>query len=596
MQHNLFPYTKVLIYSCEKYIPTRQQIIRETWLKDLINCGIDYAFVVGGSESNRLEDDYMKLQVLDTYEALPKKTLEMFQFAHSISNHRFYYKIDDDCILNVRAIFGSPNFLSYNYYGRVVRRGIGGVDRQWHQEKSTTEMAKTSLDLSPENSIYCDGSTGYLLSRHAINRLKDILLEHDTQTLIHSSYYEDKMMGDLMSIAGVQPEGIGYNTLVKRNAAGGRDVQIWEYNILPFRDSNIAVLHSEDNNYRLKYDLDSNLQSNQLIFRDVSVNTKPGWDDVTNSRDPVLEVVKIDKEAINNSRVIAIIVSKNEKEFLPNLLAHHREIGIQHFLYVDNLSDDDSLDYMLNQKDVSVFIASQYYNESRFAVNWQETLCQHYGLGRWVLILDSDELYIYDDFENQKIDKLLDLADAEETNAILAPMIDFYPDGDLAKADITLDQPFYRTCNSFDRLETMDIGVTKRYGPFSNSGYYAGGLRSRIFGNYKPYPQANYLNQKYNLIKYTPEMKLVEGLHFMFGHRLCSKQAGIMHFKYHASFYDKVIREVNAGQHWNAGQEYKKYLNVLEAGDEIVMFNPDVSCEYTSSKDLVNHNYISSLD
>lgn len=592
-QRNLFPYCKVLIYSCNKYIDSRHVSIRESWLPELIEYGIDYNFVVGGADFDHIEDDVMHLSVLDTYEELPKKSLGMFDYALQSSNHKYYYKLDDDCVLNVRAMFGDPAYIGKSYYGRTVTRPEGGVDRTWHHSKSASEAARNALDLSPECSHYCDGSTGYVVSREAAEKLiYQAGLAANTQ-LISASYFEDKLIGDLMAIAGVESSSDGYNTTVRRTVAGGRDVQIWEFGLVPNEKMHVKVLHTESDAARKQIGsalTSAEVQLPALIYRDATDSMKPKW--TAQDEQPLVEILKLNQSAIASAKVIAIIVTKSEKEFLPNLLDHHRKIGVDHFLYVDNASVDSSIDYMMSQDDVSVFVATQDYKVSRFGVNWQETLLSHYCLGKWALLIDSDELFVYDQFEERSIHELISTVEGEGATAVLSPMIDFYPNGTLADADITEPRPFYKTCTSFDAIETMRIDWHRRYGPFSNSVVFSAGLRQRIFGPYNSYPAPNYLNQKYNLIRYSPGMKLVEGLHFMSGHKLFSKRCGIMHFKYHSGFHRKVLREVKAGQHWNGAKEYVRYLELFNSGKDASLYDQEFSIEYRSISSLVDSGYI----
>lgn len=587
-QHYVYPYLQVMIYSCNAYEKTRHKIIRESWLPRLKALDIDYCFVVGNAEESHMDGDLMRLAVPDTYEALPYKSLEMFRFAHTNSHHRYYYKLDDDCVLNVHAMFGDPTFLNQAYFGRTVSRPLGGVDRSWHHKKSTTQEAKTSLDLSPEFSQYCDGSTGYILSHWAAQQLAEQIKLDTNAQLISSSYFEDKLVGDLLARAQVSYYDNGYNCVIRRKAAAGRDMQMWDYGLLPSKTNNIKVLHTEDDNFRRE--LGCKVHTDYptlpaLIYRDKASALNPPW--LAEQEAPVLEKLSVNEAAIRAAKHIAVIVGKNEQELLPNLLKHHRSIGIEHFLFVDNCSEDTSIDYMLEQSDVSVFVATQEYKNSRFAVNWQETLLSHYGLGRWILIIDSDELYTYSGSESKSIHSITQVAERENTNSFFAPMIDFYPKGELDCADITGEKQFYEVCDHFDDLTSMQIALIPVYGPYSNAPTYQGGLRGRIFGSYNPFPQPNYVNQKYNLLKYEPSMYLIEGLHYMYGARVSKVSAAIMHFKYHAGFYAKVVREINSGQHWNGATEYKRYAKALESKQSNVLFDAQVSRQYTDSTSLL---------
>lgn len=588
-QHYVYPYLQVMIYSCNAYENTRHQIIRDSWLPKLKQLDIDYCIVVGDAEESHMDGDKMRLAVLDTYEELPHKSVEMFRFAHRNSHHRYYYKLDDDCVLNINAMFGDPAFLEQAYFGRVVKRPLGGVDRSWHHQKSRTQEAKTALDLSPEFSEYCDGSTGYILNRWAAEQLTLQAENATNEQLVNCSYFEDKLVGDLLTKANVQYSEAGYNCVIRRKAAAGRDLQMWDYGLLPTPTNNIKVLHTEDDDYRLKMGKQINSAYDnkpELIYRDIAATLNPEWLS-EQEQAPVLEKLAVNDEQIKKSKHVAIIVGKNEQELLPNLLDYHRKIGIEHFIFVDNCSNDTSLDYMLSQEDVSVFIATQEYRHSRFAVNWQETLLSHYGLGRWVLIIDSDELYNYEHSEKYTISTLTTKAEVENANAFFAPMIDFYPSGELSSADITKTQPFYKVCDHYDSIEEMDIDHNCNYGPFSNSQSWHGGLRKRIFGDYNPFPQPNYVNQKFNLLKYAPNMRLIEGLHFMYGQRVSREATAIMHFKYHAGFYSKVMREIKSGQHWNGATEYKRYSKYLEENHSSILYDEKTSHQYLNFNKLL---------
>ncbi len=596
-QRFVFPYLCVFIYSCNKYENSRHKILRDTWVKDLDALGIDYKVVVGSAEYSHIDGDMMRLAVEDTYEALPAKSVEMFSFAYRSLMHQYFYKIDDDCILNVKAMFSDPAFLNHAYFGRTVNRPLGGIDRSWHHEKSSSTEAREALDLSPEMSHYCEGSTGYILNRYAVERLMEVANAPANVQLICSSYFEDKMIGDLLAAADIRGVNNGYNCVIRRRVAAGRDVQIWKYGMLPNRKTNVKVVHTESDVFRESYygNFDRKTASlPKLIYRDPCINMEPEFISDTEQK-PLLEIISIDKEAIKKAEVLAIIVCKDEQLFLPGLLEHHRSLGVDHFLFVDNASSDTSIKFMSAQEDVSVFVATQDYKFSRFGVNWQETLLGHYCLGKWALIIDSDELFVFDGFEYKSIKDLVGRANEKGADAIFSPMIDFYPRSDLSQADICNGDVFYKVCNYFDSLESMNILEDSRYGPFSNSKIYSAGLRERIFGRYNPFPEPNYLNQKYNFIKYRPGMKLIEGLHFMSGYRLFDVQCGIMHFKYHSKFHDKVKREVKAEQHWNGAKEYVRYLNLIEGNPSFTLFDKKVSTKYASSEDLVNTGYISKI-
>jgi len=590
-QAMVYPYCLVMIYSCQSYIPTRQKLIRETWLNRLKEFDIDYFFVVGGSDKSKVKDDMMYLSVEDSYEKLPQKSIEMFRFASEAFSHERFLKIDDDCFLNVDAYFSDNSLFNADYYGRYLERGIGTTDRTWHQAKSQSDIAKNSIDLSPEPSFYADGSTGYALSRIACEKLIEAYKNQTNQKLVANSFMEDKLVGDLLIGEGVTVNSINFNAVIYRKTTINQEATFWEYNIFPHCDNRVKILHCETPstmNLVWKYFRKKNSFSKQKqYFSNIPLDNLP-------LTTPYIEEINVKYTMLNDAYHVAIIVCQNEFSYLEQSLEHHRSIGIEHFIYIDNGSNDGSLEFMLSQQDISVFITTQPYKDHRFGVSWIEAALSNFCIGKWVLVIDSDELFVYDDFENHSIKSLTSYADNNGYDSFLAPMIDMYGKDTLYSTDLHSDTP-YKICNYFDNISTMNILEKNSFGPYSNSQVYYAGLRARIFGNYNRAPDPSYLNQKYCLFKYKPTHRFIEGLHFMYNHKLAPIRASILHFKYHSSFYEKVVEQIESGQHWNGSQEYKRYLNKLKEDKNLSLYDETVSIKYIDSGSLISAGYMDKI-
>ncbi len=594
-QAMVYPYTLVMVYSCQAYRGTRQKAIRETWYQRTQELGIDCVFVVGGSDTSRMDGDMMYLAVEDTYEKLPQKSIEMFRFACEHFSYERFLKIDDDCFLNVDAYFSDDVLFRADYYGRLTSRPIGGTNRVWHQQKSLSDEAKQAIDLSPEPSDYADGSTGYALSRAACKELIDAYKDIANKQLFISSFLEDKLVGDLLATKNIKVNILNFTSLVYRKINEKKEATFWEYNVLPGQKNRVKVLHCEtkdvlqstwDNYFSQYKHTDQRYFSNTLIKHFFSFG---------NNEQPFIEEISVRYEKLRHATHIAVIVCKNEFDYLEGLLEHHRNIGIEHFIYIDNGSADDSIEFMQQQSDVSVFISTQLYKNSRFGVNWMEAALTNFCIGKWILVIDADELFVYDDFENKNISVLTDYAEEYGYDSFLAPMIDMYSKNKLSDTDIDSTLP-YEVCNYFDEISTMSIQKKEKYGPFSNSVVYSGGLRARVFGRYNKAPTYSYLNQKYCLFKYNPMHKFIEGIHFMGNNRPAPIRAALLHFKYHARFYEKVQEQILGGQHWNGSQEYKRYLSKLETTPDLSLYDENVSVKYENSNSLVEAGYMDRIE
>ena len=106
-------------------------------------------------------------------------------------------------------------------------------------------------------------------------------------------------------------------------------------------------------------------------------------------------MIRLDNTKISVGGVSCFLVGRNEITRLPWFLDHHRNLGVARFFYVDNLSTDDSKEFMLSQPDVHVWQEEETYGKSNgYGRNWQMKLVRKYAMGQWCLLLDTDEAFV----------------------------------------------------------------------------------------------------------------------------------------------------------------------------------------------------------
>ena len=93
--------------------------------------------------------------------------------------------------------------------------------------------------------------------------------------------------------------------------------------------------------------------------------------------------------------VLVVTVVRNGAFHLPGFLAHHRRLGVRHFLFCDNGSTDGTVAMLRLQPDVTLY---------RTVVPWRSYenplkrhLVHKHSLDRWHLFVDVDELFDYPD-------------------------------------------------------------------------------------------------------------------------------------------------------------------------------------------------------
>lgn len=553
--------TIVVVFSCKPYLGTRIEPMRQGWLARLKALGIPYVVVVGDGDGAR-KGDVLHLDAPDNYEGLPQKTLKAVEWVHEHTDYGYMLKIDDDCFLNVDEFFYSLSYRKFDYYGRHLHRVVGQMDRTWHFAKSQSARGRMELDKSPEPSQYADGGSGYVLSRRAMRAILRRARSDAGQTLIHCSFMEDKMIGDLLAHSDIQVQEEDYYVAIRRRShAGGVPVSMWQNSFSASRLAPMKLVHLDSETEQA--------EAVQLLQGDGLYPRKiwPTWGPVRLGSDTnLLELVSDEARlaTLNREPLALVAAVRNEMFMLPHFLAHYRALGVKAFLVADNCSDDGTLEYLLEQPDVAVFSVDTAYGVSQYGVAWQMAVLANLRLGRWSLMADADELLVYPDWERKSLPKLLAEPGFSDVDAVRIHMLDMYPKGPLSDADFEDGGPFggagYVDGAPFLRNSTGR-------GAFSNSPTITSALRHRLLPGSRP---ELFVAQKYALLKYKPWMRPSAGLHYVADIGVAQTEMIFAHFKYNAHFRAKAQAEVARGQHFNNAEEYRKYLALVSEGREVV--------------------------
>jgi len=547
----------VVIYSCRKYLDTRVAAIRATWVQELKARGISYVILVGDGDDT-LRDDVLALAVSDRYEDLPKKTLKLFDWVYHQTDAQFVLKIDDDCYLDVGRYFDSLSYLKHPYYGRILRRKEGDMDRLWHQPKSHGLHSRKAIDKSPEPSIYADGGGAYCLSRLAMRKLLEMESTDAGKRLVACSFMEDKMVGDLLAMAGILPSDEDYESYQRRRTFGdAMPVGMWENTFYPCAVTPTKVVH---------LDTERDLAWVRENAGGTALWPKKLWPTcwkpaiVTNSNQLELLTDAGKSKSLLEHDLVVVAVVRNEMTMLPHFLAHYRTLGVECFIFIDNCSDDGSREYLHGQPDVVLFSADTEYKRSHYGVAWQQAVMGNLCLNKWVLLADADELLVYEGCERKPLADLVAEVDAEGANAVRVDMVDMYPLGDLREADFTRQSPF-EAAPWFDKTPCTPWRLGS--GWFSNGTGFVSHLRHRLLPNAVPH---DFVSQKFALFRYRPWVRASQGLHYAANLAVSSRPCWFAHFKYHAGFRDKVLTEIHRGQHFDNAAEYRRYAAMLTEG------------------------------
>ncbi len=269
--------------------------------------------------------------------------------------------------------------------------------------------------------------------------------------------------------------------------------------------------------------------------------------------------------------ILLFCTQRNEKIRLPYFLDYYRKMGVGHFFFVDNDSDDGSADYLADQPDVSLWSTRASYKRSRFGVDWLNWLQIKYAHGHWALTVDPDEFLVYPFCDTRPLRALTDWLDASSIKSFSAMLLDMYPKGRLD------EQPYQSGQDPIEIASWFDSGnySLSRNFRFTNL-WIQGGPRARVF--FKDNPKKAPALNKVPLVKWdrryvyvsSTHMLLPRGLNQVYDEWGGEKASGVLlHAKFLDTFSAKALEELERGQHYAGSIEYKAYAESLQTDPQL---------------------------
>jgi glycosyltransferase involved in cell wall biosynthesis len=272
---------------------------------------------------------------------------------------------------------------------------------------------------------------------------------------------------------------------------------------------------------------------------------------------------------ILGDNILAAMTVRNEISRLPYFLKHHRKIGVDHFLIVDNDSTDGTRDYLAAQPDISLWHTTQSYRQSRFGMDWLTWLQRRHAHGHWCLTLDADELFIFPHHERHSLQDLTAWLDKKSVPGIMALMLDMYPKGPPGA------QPHVPGQDPIEVLPWFDAdNYSAEIQPKLQNLWVRGGVRARKFFAQDP-ARAPTLN-KTPLIKWNRSYTYFNSTHTILPRRLNELYQNpqlptgiLLHTKFMPTVVDKAIEEKNRKEHFNDPALYQTYYDGLIADPDL---------------------------
>ncbi len=281
---------------------------------------------------------------------------------------------------------------------------------------------------------------------------------------------------------------------------------------------------------------------------------------------------------IKKNDILLFSTMKNETFRLPYFLKYYRDLGVDHFIFVNNDSNDGMMETLKDQKDITVYYTDKSYRDSHFGLYWLNFLLKKYGTGHWCLTCDPDEFLVFPHIESRNLNDLTNYLDAKHIKSLYAPLIDMYSDKPVHEAYYKAGDDPLKVCPYFDKNGYRITGFNSNYRQHG----FKGGVRQRVFNVENP-NKSPMLN-KTPLVKWKKHYAYLDSTHKAIP-RILNKNnnpklttGALLHFKFMDSIIDKIAIELQAKQHWDDSYEYKQYNKALN--EHRPLYDKDISIKY----------------
>ncbi|MDP5219426.1 glycosyltransferase family 2 protein [Ruegeria sp. 2205SS24-7] len=261
--------------------------------------------------------------------------------------------------------------------------------------------------------------------------------------------------------------------------------------------------------------------------------------------------------------ILLVATMRNEITRLPHFLDYYRTLGINHFLIVDNDSDDGTTGLLRDQPDVSLWHTDAPYRDARFGLDWVTWLQMRYAHGHWVLMADADELLVFAHCDQRDLRDLTGWLDAQNRRVFGALMLDLYPQGPIGAQDYNPGANPLEVVNGFD----PDPYRGQWQQPLGNL-WVQGGARERVF--FADRPERSPTLNKIPLIRWSRRYAYVNSCHSILPRDLNFAYDGpggtapsgvLLHTKFLPEILPKSAIEQRRGQHFTHPEEFGTYYD-----------------------------------
>ncbi len=311
-----------------------------------------------------------------------------------------------------------------------------------------------------------------------------------------------------------------------------------------------------------------------------------------------------------DARANAFAVVRNEMFYLRAFLDHHRRLGIEQFLFLDDRSSDGTRELLAAQPDCVVLESALRYGDEtalggrtlRAGVAWKTLVPRQFLPGRYVTCLDADEFLVLP-AGVASVGELVATLERHDVTSVAATLIDFYP-----RTATEMDTPgeFATAASMLEAYGWFDALPLLAWSPGQPEPVEVGeNATTRLFRRHgiRAVPHAmlgapRWLNRRlpfkfpHTAVSKMPVVRWREGVEYRNSHRTNvpparSVMVGLTHLKFTYDLSRRLDYALSSGAYARGSRKYLWYAELLQAmrGGDGQFLGPR-SARYTGPADL----------
>ena len=321
-----------------------------------------------------------------------------------------------------------------------------------------------------------------------------------------------------------------------------------------------------------------------------------------------MKLIKSFNTTPSNDSVILLAVVRDEQVILKSFLNYYAELGVTHFIFVNNSSTDSTEEILMSSpRDICLYNTSESYAENDYGVAWVRTLLDLYCKNKFCIVVDADEFLLPVDETFVDIKKRMR---TEQVNVMQSVLVEFYPKRLPMNPTSQELNPFEHS-NFYESVQDEKYYFVKKLKDVDDSFIVKGGVRSRVFEKETAGNDSCCLSKKSIFIYDFYETHFLSvGMHWIlpktfngwgdatdwkscFGLISFSETIlPIAHFKYVKFDYEQHLRErVSRNEDYADSSEYKMYLSNYEENG-FGMYDGNFSKKYINNFDIYNNTVV----